>query len=118
MIREFKTTEHTYRFVCKSYGTRTGFNHYAEMYKDSYPYSIAENTCHYINRTWEHQQFDTCIRGCIGKLISNREETLKNVFKNENGYKVLTAPRKTEFEKYLANDNQIKEYNELINKIK
>jgi coenzyme F420-reducing hydrogenase alpha subunit len=88
------------------------------MYRDEYPYSLGENTTHYINRTWECHQFDTCIHGCISNMIETRTATLKERFKAEHGYKVLTAPRKTEFEQYLANDNQIKEYNELINKIK
>jgi uncharacterized membrane-anchored protein YjiN (DUF445 family) len=118
MIREFKTNEHTYKFVCKSYGTRTGFNHYAEMYKDSYPYSITENTCHYINRTWERREFDTVINGCVDELKRERETKLKEIFKAENNIKRMTAKTKSQLEEIIKNDNEIKELNELSSVIR
>ena len=113
MIREFKTNEHAYKFVCKSYGTRTGFNHHAEMYKDSYPYSIVENTCHYINRTQECREFDTVINGCVYELKREREAKLKETFKYENNIKRMTAKTKLQLEEIINNDSEIKELNEL-----
>jgi hypothetical protein len=118
MIREFKTNEHTYKFVCKSYGTRTGFNHYAEMYEDSYPYSITENTCHYINRTWERREFDTVINGCVYELKRKREAKLKEIFKAENNIKRMTAKTKSQLEEIIKNDAEIKELNELSSVIR
>ena len=113
MIRRFNTTNHKYEFHCESIGTRSGFKHVVEMYRDEYPYSFGENTTHYINRTWECHQFDTCIHGCINKMIEARTDTLKERFKAEHGYKVLTAPRKAELEKVIKADEEIKELNEL-----
>lgn len=118
MIRRFNTTNHKYEFHCESIGTRSGFKHVVKMYRDEYPYSLGENTTHYINRTWECQQFDTCIKGCIYNLITERTAVLKENFKTENGYKVLTASRKAEFEKVIEADNRIKELNELYNQIR
>ena len=118
MIREFKTNEHTYKFVCKSYGTRTGFNHHAEMYWDSYPYSIIEHTCHYINRTWERRQFDTVIECCVDELKRKREVKLKETFKYENNIKRMTAKTKSQLEDIVKNDNEIKELNELAKVIR
>ena len=118
MIREFKTTEHTYRFVCKSYGTRTGFNHHTEMYKDSYPYLITEHTCHYINRTWECHQFDTVINGCVNELKCEREAKLKEIFKCANNIKRMTTKTKSQLEEVIKNDHEIKELNELSKAIR
>lgn len=117
MIRRFNTTNHKYEFHCESIGTRSGFKHVVEMYKDEYPYSIAEATVHYINRTWECHQFDTAIHRCIGKLILDREEMLRNNFKHENGYKVLTSTRKNELKKVVEADEKMKELNELYGMI-
>ncbi len=118
MIREFKTNEHTYKFVCKSYGTRTGFNHHAEMYEDSYSYPIIENTCHYINRTWECHQFDTVIECCVNELKRKREAKLKEIFKYENNIKRMTTKTKSQLEEIIKNDDEIKELNELAKVIR
>lgn len=118
MIRRFNTTNHKYEFHCESIGTRSGFKHVVEMYKDEYPYSIAEATVHYINRTWECHQFDTVIECCVDELKRKREAKLKEIFKYENNIKRMTAKTKSQLEEIIKNDDEIKELNELAKVIR
>ena len=114
-IKRFDIDDKHVEFVNQSLGTRHGFKHVTTMFVDGYVY--AEHTVHYLNRTWECYPFQTCMRGCVRTELENRIENLKSIFKFENNYKSLTAKRKEEFEKYIADDNKIIFYNKLLDAI-
>ena len=103
------------QFVNESVGTRNGFKHVSHCFVNNT--EIGDNTTHYLNRTWECYQFQTCMRGLVNKLIEKREEFLKDKFKFENDYKVLTSKRQEEFDKVLKADNKMVFYEKLKNEI-
>ena len=80
-------------------------------------YKQIENTCHYLNRTWESYRYQTVMRGCVYKLIKNRIGNLKSDFKNRNGYLKMTAKRNEEFENEIKDDDTLSRYYKLLGKI-
>ena len=89
-----------YTFVCNSRNTRSGFAHDCTLYEGDY--EIATATCHYLNRTWECYQYQTVMHKAVRNAMDNIENSCLFVFKREKGYEKMTAKRKEEFEKFLA----------------
>lgn len=114
-IKKFDIDNKHIEFVNQSVSTRNGFKHMTTMFINGC--QCAEHTVHYLNRTWECYPFQTCMRGCVKNELENRIENLKSEFKFKNNYKVLNAKRREEFEEYIKDDNEIKFYNELLEKI-
>lgn len=105
-----------YEFVCSFKSTRSGFNHDCTMFVNG-RWEV-ETSCHYINRTWESYNYQTVMLRAVGIMMEEREEFLKNRFKNENGYKQLTAKRKEEFQKILDADEKMMEYKAVKEKLR
>jgi hypothetical protein len=114
-IKKFDIDNKHVEFVNQSADTRHGFKHMTTMFINGC--QRAEHTVHYLNRTWECYRYQTCMRGCVRNELENRIENLKSEFKIKNDYKVLNAKRREEFEEYIKDDNEIKFYNELLEKI-
>ena len=115
-IKKFNIDGKEIEFVNESLDTRNGFKHVTTMFINNCEYG--RNTCYYLNRTWECYRYQTVMRGCVRNLIEIRIENLKSNFKFENGYLKMTAKRNEEFEKYIANDAELKFYNKLLDKLK
>lgn len=114
-IKKFKIDNIEIEFVNESLSTRSGFKHVTNMFINGCKYGT--NTCHYLNRTWERYPFQTVMRGCVWDMREKNIEGLKTIFKFENGYKKMTLKREVEFEKYIADNEMIKFYNELLEAI-
>ena len=50
-IKKFNIDEYEFEFVNESYDTRNGFKHVSTLFMNNC--KQIENTCHYLNRTWE-----------------------------------------------------------------
>ena len=114
-IKKFNIDEYEFEFVNESYDTRHGFKHVSTLFMNNC--KQIENTCHYLNRTWESYRYRTAMRGCVYMLIENRIGNLKSDFKNRNGYLKMTAKRNEEFERWMGHDNVADFYVKLLNKI-
>ena len=93
-------------FVNQWRGTRSGFNHETVMFVDGHRWG--ENTCHYINRTWECYTYQTVMCGVVYDLEERRKYELKEQFKQEKGYAKITGKRKEELEAFYAQDEELK----------
>lgn len=98
-------------FVNNWRGTRSGFAHDTAMFVDGR--RVAEDTCHYINRTWERYTYQSVMRSAVYRLLEDREIILRHRFMQEKGYKKLTAQRKIEFAEVVDADDVIKFYREV-----
>lgn len=102
-IKNFNIDGKEIIFVNDSHNTRYGFKHTSHLFIDGI--EKGDNTSNYINRTWECYRYQSCMLGLVNKLIEKRIDKLKDIFKNENEYKILNAKRREEFDKYLSSDN-------------
>lgn len=114
-IKKFNIDNKEVEFVNESYGTRNGFKHVTKMFVGNC--CIGENTCHYLNRTWEAYRYQTVMRGCVNNLIEIRIENLKSDFKFKNGYSKMTAKRNEEFNESIKDDETLIFYRKLLSKI-
>ena len=114
-IKNFNIDGKEIIFVNDSHNTRYGFKHTSHLFIDGT--ERGDNTSNYINRTWECYRYQTCMLGLVNKLIEKREGFLKDKFKIENDYKVLTLKRQEEFDKVLKADDKMVFYEKLKNKI-
>ena len=107
-IRKIKANGTEYEFINESRWTRSGFAHDTRLFKNGC--FVAEHSCYYYNRTWECYRFQTVMRCAVNELIEQKKENLKRIFKENNGYKKLTAKRAEELEKIFEKDKTLKEY--------
>ena len=114
-IKKFNIDEYEFEFVNESYDTRNGFKHVSTLFMNNC--KQIENTCHYLNRTWESYRYQTAMRGCVYMLIENRIGDLKSNFKNRNGYLKMTAKRNEEFENEIKDDDILGRYYRLLSRI-
>lgn len=105
-----------YEFVNSSRSTRNGFAHDTTLFVNGY--EKTSNTCHYLNRTWECYRYQTVMMGAIRQSIDNRTNLLERKFKDDNGYKKMTADRVLKFKNViLADDDVIKEYKKVLKQL-
>ena len=90
---------------------RYGFAHDTTLFIDGR--RVAEDTAHYVNRTWERYTYQTVMRSAVYRLIGDREVVLKHKFMQDNGYKKLTPQRKIAFAEVVDADADIKFYREI-----
>lgn len=114
-IMHFIVEGHDILFVNQSRSTRHGFAHDTTLFIDDLERS--NNSCYYLNRTWECYKYQTVMRGAVRKLIDTRRVVLEERFKDYNGYKKMTPKRREEFEGYIADDSFLNTYNAIMDKI-
>ena len=74
-----------------------GFSHAVTVYYYLPAFNKAghnEYKTTYYNRTWESYRFQSCITGCMDKVIYKIKEEIKNEIKAANGWKKLTEDRR------------------------
>ena len=104
-----------YEFVNDSRNTRNGFAHDTKLFKNNV--LIAENTAHYLNRTWECYRYQTVMKGCVSGLIMEMNERFISDYKAENNIKRLTAEKRAEVNKRFEDLAEIKELREVYNQL-
>lgn len=104
MVKTINMDGKRYEFICRSWGTRSGFAHGCEMV-DMENYTImADNKVFYLNRTWECWDFQTAIKGAIGKAMAERREIITDRVRDVNGWKKITKQRREALDRALAID--------------
>lgn len=93
---------HPFRFDCRSWGTRSGFAHGAELTDTGRWERLAEEKCYYLNRTWECYNFQTAMLGAIRKAQNNEVTRVWNGLQRTNGWQKITAKRREALDKALA----------------
>lgn len=94
---------HPFRFDCRSWGTRSGFAHSAELISGTWK-RLAVGKCYYLNRTWECYTFQSAMLEAINKAIESQREEVTDKVKRENGWEKITAKRREALDKVLAED--------------
>lgn len=98
-IRTFRSSNKTlYSYRAYSKNTRNGFKHVCALCvnADSNSYWV-EDTCHYINRTWECYAYQSVMRVCLDDYKNSVINSALKRFKEANNYQRLTAKRREEF---------------------
>lgn len=91
-----------YTFICKSRNTRNGFAHECDLFVNGQ--FINENTCYYLNRTWEYYEYQTVCIGAINKAIEHEKRILTYNFKSVHSLQRLSKKRKEELQQVFDHD--------------
>lgn len=106
-----------YMFVNESKGTSTGFKHTSTLFRKD-GYEIENNTCHYLNRTWESYTFQTSMRGCIYKLIKEAEKKAIDDYKQRNTIQRMSQKQKEQvLEEYGKVNSLLKDYRKIYKEL-
>ena len=93
---------HPFRFDCRSWGTRSGFAHGAELIETGMWYRLAEAKRFYLNRTWECYNFQSAMLDAIENAKSAEIDREKERLFRLNGWERMTAKRREALDKALA----------------
>jgi len=111
LTRRIIANGHEYQFLCETGSTRSGFSHTCHLLRDGG--EVAVDTVHYINRTWESYRFRTVMCRAIESLIGEEKKYLEDEYRKEHGISRMTAKRREEFEKSIADVELLKELREV-----
>ena len=114
-IRKITVNGNEYEFVNESRNTRSGFAHDTTLFKGYY--SIAKNSCHYLNRTWECYRYQTVMQYCVRNLIDSKYEDFITDYKAERNIKRLTAEKRAEADRDFEALAEIKELREVYKQL-
>ena len=118
MVKTINMDGKRYEFICRSWGTRSGFAHGAEII-DMENYTImARAKRFYLNRTWECWDFQSAILDAIEKAKSYREEAIKDRMKEVNGWKKMNGERWGKLHQALGADPEFSTLTKLYNEMK
>lgn len=115
-IRKVNVNGNVYEFVNESGNTRNGFYHKTTVFKNGC--EVGSNRCNYLNRTWECYRYQTVMMGGIYNMLDRLVNRLLETFKADNGYKKMTENRRIEFDLLKANNELIKEYEEVLKQLR
>lgn len=117
VVRKFKKRElKDWEIVNEAGWTRNGFYHRSVLIWRGHDRNEAK--LHYINRTWECYEFQSSMEQAVYnemELIRNNE--LKH-WKEMMGVKKMTKDKKERFEKYLKENNTLKEFELMLEELK
>ena len=111
-IINFTCGAYDVQFLCKARSTRNGFAHDAELHINGSFWE--EDSCFYLNRTWESWNFQSACLAACSKRIRKRTEDLRVWFKEEHGLNRLAGKNAEKFAKIVESDWEI----ELMKEIK
>lgn len=118
MVKKITVDGKRYEFICRSWGTRSGFAHGAEMI-DMENYTImAEAKRFYPNRTWECWDFQSAILDAIEKAKGYRKARIADRLRDVNGWKNITKKRREELDRALEIDPEFSTLTKLYNEVK
>ena len=110
-----------YEFVNEFVNTRDGFAHKTTLYRNDETYrdweKLAEHRVHYLNRTYEHYEYQTVMCGCIRTLIKTLMGDLKTQYKEENNVKRLTKKHAIIVSKMILENPLYIEYYKVLDKL-
>ena len=118
MVKTITVDGKRFQFVCRSWGTRSGFAHGAEMI-DMENYTImARAKRFYLNRTWECWDFQSAILDAVEKAMGYRRERIADRLRDVNGWKNITKKRREELGKALTVDPEFSTLTKLYTEVK
>jgi hypothetical protein len=92
-----------FTFVNKTWSNSSSWGHETTLFKNSF--EMNSRRVRYYNRTWESYKYQTCMLGCVDELIEQKENELKDRFKEEKQITRLTKKFETQYENY-KNENE------------
>ena len=110
-IKKYIVSGREVEFVNESRNTRHGFAHDTTLFVNGC--KVSNDTCHYLNRTWENYRYQTVMKCAVSKHLDALKKELKTEYLAEHGYKKLTASRSEEFAKVLADNPEVLFYMEV-----
>ena len=111
-IRNYTVFGRKYQFICTWRNTHTGFAHDATLL-DAHGNNLASGTVHYINRTWEHEPYDTVCSSIACERAQAAYEEIRHAYKAAHGYERMTKKREQAFEN-LLNENA---FHDVVNEL-
>lgn len=115
--KEIKTGNGTYTFVNETLSTRDGFAHVTELFFGSMNYPISKARVNYLNRTWEYYRYQTAMVKAVNKLIEHRKGEITADIADREGWSRLNAKRREKLAQIFAEDETLREYEELEAKL-
>lgn len=109
---------HPFRFDCRSWGTRSGFAHGAELIDTGSWLRLAEAKRFYLNRTWECYTFQSAMLDAIENAMDSQRDDITRKLKRENGWEKITAKRREALDKALAEDEYMETLKALYDEVK
>lgn len=103
-------------FVCQSWETRNCWGHLVTL-NDGNGYQVATDKRTYYNRTWESYRYQSTMVGATKIAIENRQESLKNIYKEEQGIARLTSKHKDKLQEIFDKDWGLQELTKLLAKL-
>jgi hypothetical protein len=96
-----------YEFINEYKNTRNGFAHKTVLLRNGY--EVADNTNHYLNRTWECYRYQSVMQGCISGLINEKLNRYIELAKQRYNIKRLSKMKKEELLVSFEELSEIKE---------
>lgn len=112
--KNIRGTEYT--FVNRTWSNSNGWGHETTLLKNNY--EMNSRRVRYYNRTWESYKYQTCMLGCVDELIEQKENKLKDEFKEEKQITRLTKKFETQFENYKNDNEELQILRELYNSLR
>lgn len=111
-IRKINVNNHTFQFINETWDTYNAWGHRTVLFLDDR--EIARNRCRYYNRTWEWYRYQTCMMGCVRKIINQIEDDYIASYKSKNDIRRLSKEKKEQALKELAETEKYKMYKAVL----
>lgn len=108
MATWFSFTYRGQKFEAKatSRSTRSGFAHDVVIRDEDYNI-VAQETRHYLNRTWESYRFESCLHGAINNLVNAFCEYRVEDYKYLHGIQRIRKEKRAELTADLRREGEI-----------
>ena len=116
-IREFEINGNKITFVNSSRSTRSGFAHDTTLFINGY--QAIENSCHYLNRTWEAYQYQTVMLSAVYDLKQKRIDDIKASYKRINNLTGIRSKKaKHDIEMLMIADDRLTLYDDIMSTLR
>ena len=117
MVKTMTMDGKRYQFICRSWGTRSGFAHGCDMVDMERWEIVARNKSFYLNRTWECWDFQSCILGAIRNAMDAERQEITERVKDANGWAKLTAKRREAVDEAVEASADMKTLKKLFDEV-
>lgn len=95
-----------YEIINSSWETRSSWGHESKLYRDDL--CIASHKVSYCNRTWESYQYRSCMQALVHQVIDGDAKQAVQDYKRENNIKRLKSDVRTEIERKVWAEHELK----------
>ena len=107
---EFERNGVTFIFNCDTVYGCNGFWHHCNMWAYSPLTKLTGTKRHYTNRTWELYDYQSVCLDAVDTVLKQVVTDELAVYKEANGYKVMSAKRMAVFNQWVAGCNRMNRY--------